>query len=302
MSAISACLERRFPGSGRRSEYRSALFAVCNDFLHSGLADPKFLSGLTGESDQSFWSAISEALVYDKLRGREFPTRVDIGKGPDFLLAARQKRLWIEVTCPAPSGVPTNWSNIVENQVISEPTGAILLRWTSAIKEKIEQLLGRPSGDPGYLSKGVVSNEDIYVIAVNGCRLRHGPFSALYGISQFPYAAEAVFSIGPLVAHINSETLNIKGIEHRYRGSITNHNGSPVPCATFLDPQFKMISAIWAIDFNGSSTISGVEPSALIHNPFAANPLPKNFLPSDREYVATIEQDGHFLLERITYQ
>ncbi len=50
---------------------------------------------------------------------------------------------------------------------------AMLLRWTAAIKEKAEKLLGN-SGAKGYIQKGIAGPNDIYVVAVNA-RLLRGP-------------------------------------------------------------------------------------------------------------------------------
>lgn len=299
MSPITQCLERRFPGEGRRAIYRAALLRACNAFWESGLSDPKFVTELISDSDQKFWSSVSEALVYQKLCGYAFFQRADIGSGPDFLLAADQRRLWIEVTCPSPSGLPSNWSNVLKNQVISAPHDAILLRWTGAIKQKFEQLMGSTEGNVGHLKQGQVSSDDIYVIAINGCQLRHGPFSQLIGISQFPYAAEALFPIGPYEVRISKDTLDVAASGHQHRLVINKPNGAEIPCYAFLDPKYEMISAVWAVDYNGSAELGNSEPSALIHNPLAANPLPLGFLPADTEYVATAEGDDDFLFRQI---
>jgi len=47
------------------------------------------------------------------------------------------------------------------------PHEAIVLRWTHAIKEKADKLLGTHK-KTGYLKAGVVGPNDSYVIAVNG--------------------------------------------------------------------------------------------------------------------------------------
>lgn len=300
MTHIARCLELRFPGEGKSALVREDLYRVCAEFVASGLADRKFEAELTSESDDKFWSCVSEALVYDRLRDKTFAPRSNVGAGPDFLLEVTQKRIWIEVICPAPVGVPVEWLQIQINQVTSMPHEAILLRWTSAIKEKTEKLVGSPDGKVrGYLEQGVVSPNDIYVIAVNGCRFRHGPFTALLGISQLPYAAEAVFPIGPYQIQIDRETLKSIGHGHQQRFTIKKPNGASVPSHAFLDPRYQPISAIWAIDFNGCGAIGNSEPSALIHNPNAINPLPRGFLQVDDEFAATPLAGNELLFERI---
>lgn len=300
MSRIAQCLELRFPGDGQPALVREELHRVCVGFVDSGWADKKYATELIGQSDARFWSCVSEALIYDRLRAHTFAARPNIGSGPDFLLEVGGKRLWIEVICPTPAGVPVDWLQIQVNKVTSMPHEAILLRWTSAIKEKSEKLVGSLDGNvSGYLERGVVSHNDIYVIAVNGCQLRHGPFTALYGISQFPYAAEAVFPIGPYQIHIDRETLKTVGHGHQQRFTIQKPNGASVPSHVFLDLRYRSVSAVWAVDFNGYGVIGNPEPSALIHNPNAANPLPHGFLLVDDEFAATSVSEDELLFRRI---
>jgi len=84
------------------------------------------------------------------------------------------------------------------------PHEAMLLRWTAAVKEKAEKLLGNSvSGVKGYLQKGLAGTNDIYVVAVNARLLRGPNFASVTGISQFPFAAEAVFAIGPYAVNIS---------------------------------------------------------------------------------------------------
>jgi hypothetical protein len=171
------------------------------------------------------------------------------------------------------------------------------------IKEKAEKLIGNADGTiTGYLQKGVVASNEAYVIAVNGCQLRNGPFSALSGISQFPFAAEAVFPIGPIQLKINRENGKVVDRGHQHRPYIINRNNAQVPAFTFLDPRFNPISAIWAVDFNGGSVIGNSEPMAVIHNPNALNPISMGFLPADSEYVATPCSEDEYLLEKIESQ
>lgn len=60
-----------------------------------------------------------------------------------------------------------------------------------------------------------------------------------------------------------------------------------------------MISAIWAVDFTGFGAIGNPEPSALIHNPSALNPLPRGFLVVDEEDEATPLGDGEILFHTV---
>jgi len=267
--------------------------------MESGLADPKFVKELTSGENSKFWACISEALLADRLRDKVFPKRPVVGEGPDFLVMDGGLKVWIEVICPEARRVPEDWLTFKKG-ITDFPHVDLLLRWTAAIKEKAEKLIGNADGTiKGYLQAGVVASNDAYVIAVNGCQLRNGPFPALLGISQFPFAAEAVFAFGPLELKISRETLKVVEQGHQHRPYIINRNDAQVPAYTFLDPRFNPISAIWAVDINGGTAISNEEPMAVIHNPNALNPISMGFLPADSEYVAAQSSDNELLLERI---
>lgn len=296
-------IEQRFPGDHPRTvAIRRYLADTCTDFVNRKLADPKFLNELASGSDQKFWACISEALVAGRLQDKCFGTRKTRGEGPDFLVMNGTRRVWIEVVCPEPVRVPSEWLNPELGKGINFPHEEILLRWTSAIKAKAEALIGSSDGtQAGYISSGVIAPDDAYVIAVNGCRLRSGPFPALFGISQFPFAAEAVFPIGPYQLRIDRETLEVVDHGHQHRPYVLNHNGAKVPAYTFLDPRFSPVSAIWAVDLNGGSAIGNSQPTAVIHNPNATNQLSLGFLPADDEYVATAH-DNELVLHKVSKQ
>lgn len=107
---IEAHISQRYPRDDPGSvAYRQELIRVCNEFMDRGLADPKFLRELIAGQDSKFWACISEALLADHLRKKVFPDRSAVGKGPDFLAMDRDRKVWIEVICPEPRGVPADW-------------------------------------------------------------------------------------------------------------------------------------------------------------------------------------------------
>ena len=299
---IETFLLKRFPGCGRVQEFRDELANACNSFVTSGLADDNFTKELCSGTEQKFWSRVSEALLAAHLRKVGLDPTPSHGGGPDFLLIEKGRKIWIEVICPEPLGVPSDWltSNPTRvTKVVGFPHEKIILRWTSAIKEKAEKLIGSLDGTAkGYIEKGIVESGDAYVIAVNGCQLRCGPFPALLGISRFPFAAEAVFAIGPSQIKINRETLEQTGAGHQHRPLIPKPTGGLVPAHTFLDARFQPISAIWAVDVAGT-LIGKINPMAVIHNPNAFNQIPNGFLPAHDEYVATLIGTEEFALNRI---
>lgn len=300
---IEEFLLQRYPGDGRRQTVRDEIAKACNAFVESGLADAKFAKELCSGSEQKFWSCVSEALLSARLRDMGLDPAPSQGGGPDFLLTEKGRKIWIEIICPEPTGVPSDWLTLrpgKEFKVVPFPHEQILLRWTSAIKEKAEKLIGGLDGTiKGYIEKGIVALEDAYVIAVNGCRLRDRTSSRLLGISQFPFAAEAVFAIGPYQITVDRDTMEKIGTGHQHRPMISKPSGATVPAYTFLDPRFKSISAIWAVDVDGQPAIGIPERMAVIHNPNSDNPIPIGFLPAQDEYVAKPIGTEEFELNRI---
>ncbi|MGE3348560.1 MAG: hypothetical protein AB7I35_14120 [Ramlibacter sp.] len=292
------CFENHLPGDHPRLvAVREHLARLCGDFWQSRLADSKFEAELCGGLEQKFWSCVSEALVYARLAGKKFGERQRVGEGPDFLVLDGSRLVWIEVVCPEPVDVPQQWLNPQEG-VIHFPHEQILLRWTSAIAAKAGRLLGESGGRRSYLDAGIVGPNDAYVIAVNGCRLRSGAFPALMGISQFPFAAEAVFPIGPYQLELDRDTFEVVSSGHQHRPSLLNRNSAEVSVLTFLEPRFRPISAIWAVDFNGGAAIGNSEPAVVVHNPHALNRVPLGFLSADDEYEA-VADGAELVLTRI---
>jgi type I restriction enzyme S subunit len=279
---------------------REEIANACNEFVKSDLADTEFTKELCSGSEQKYWSCVSEALLAARLRNVGLNPAPSHGGGPDFLLIEKERKIWIEVICPEPKGVPLDWLNSEYGKVINFPHEQILLRWTSAIKEKAEKLIGDLDGtNIGYIKKGIVALEDAYVIAVNGRQMRNGSFPTLLGISQFPFAVEAVFAIGPYQISINRNTLKQTGAGHQHRPLISKRKGAQVATYTFLDERFQSISAIWAVDVDGTSAIGNPEPMAVIHNPNANNPIPIGLLPAHDEYVATPIGMEEFKLNKV---
>jgi hypothetical protein len=209
------------------------------------------------------------------------------------------RKIWLETICPEPRGIPDEWLNARLNEMRTKPAKQILLRWTAAIKEKAEKLLGnRERQVAGYIERGVVGPEDAYVIAVNGRRLRGSAFASITGISQHPYAVEAVFAVGPFGIQIDPQTLETTGSGHQHRPLILRPSGAPVPADTFFDPRFRRVSAILAADIDETSVIGSLKPTAMIYNPNATQPVPPGLFPADWDYVASPRGDAEYLLEQ----
>ena len=286
---LSAALLSRYPGTlPGHQEILRRVEEVCRWYLDAGLGDDDAANRLTAPQDATYWQQLSEVLVARELdRSGLAPMRRK--DSPDFLVEQDGRRTWVEVICPEPMGVPTDWlEHAPGGGVVSLPHPEMLLRWTSAIKEKFEKLTGKPGRpETGYFAKGIVRPDDRYVIAVNG-RLLRGQFPQLTGISQYPFAVEATLAVGPWAMRINVDNQKVvdSGIQHR--PNLPKPNGAAVPANTFFDPRYAPISAVWAFDFDEAILSGTPQPSVLVHNHSPTNRLPEQMLPAQSEYYATI--------------
>jgi len=294
---LAKAFARRFPldSDGHRL-LRELGPKICLDHFRKRLADSNTESRLCSQNNETYWQQLSEVLVAAQL-AKVGLDPMHKNTGPDFMIEYNQKRIWIEVICPTPAGVPEEWLHPPVGKVYPYPHEALLLRWASAIKEKAEKLIGK-SGKPlsGYLQKRCVAEDDVYVIAING-RLLRAAFPQIQGISQWPCAVEATLCVGPYALTLDTKTSQVVDRGHQHRPFIPKPNGAAVPSCIFLDPKFNPISAIWAMDFDECLILGHQQLTAVIHNPLACNPLIRNILPAMEEYY-TIDEGTHYRLER----
>lgn len=298
MDAVLAHIRQRFAGTGPYLEYYEALW---EEYAGTGLADSIFVTQITSGNDEAFWQRTWEMLLAHHLMEQGHPlTSKD--EGPDFKFEVGTKVVWCEAICPSPKGLPAEWlaPAVMGNTVIMEvPAEAVLLRWTAAVKEKWEKLEGchrpnRKTGEmvarPGYRQKGIVADDECYVVAVNGCQL--SPHTWWEFRSMLPIILQAVLPLGPLKIPIKDFRLQMDEAAHSYRPEVSNANDSPVPTDNFLDPSYAGISAVL-----GSVRRHGMDGGldvVVVHNPLARAPLPIGILGATREYIPHAIGDGEY--------
>jgi hypothetical protein len=108
------------------------------------------------------------------------------------------------------------------------------------------------------------------VIAINGCRTTGLGYQD-NGITQLPFAVEAVFPVGPLAVRVN------------------RNDGPVVGDAFHTAPEYANVSAILGC---GRSHMRFGLPLAVVHNPLARVSLQPGLLGADKEYV--VDNEGEF--------
>lgn len=307
---IRAFIEGEYPHP-RDQDLKRFVYRLWNTFQDHNLNDSIFVTQFTSGCRQQLVERYTEMLFawhFTQLGFR--PTSKDMG--PDLYIEHGDKKIWIEIITPRltiPLGdgesaqrsakaieeylaPPPNDPNAI--RVTDIPTEQILSRWTSALKEKREKLTGtiiKNKKTLGYLDKNIVQTNDIYVIAINSISLGHHGFR---GISQLPNAVEATLGVGPIEITINRKTSEIVSEGVSFRPNIINHNQSNIRTDSFLNPNYKEVSALIANNISLESNIYSCSklPIVIVHNPHALNCLPQNMFGGIEEYVA--ENKGDF--------
>jgi hypothetical protein len=299
MNKVEAAIRQRYDINPAACDYYVALW---HEYSAAELADANFVSEITGDKDTKFWQRVWEMMLGRHL-SRLGHRLSSAGEGPDFRFETEGKTVWCEAIAPEPEGLPGDWLTLSEPgeiRVRSMPYEAMLLRWTTALKEKRDKLEGcikkdRITGEdvfkPGYRQKGIVNDGDCYVIAVNSCQLSAHPVRD--SISGLPFAVETVFPVGPWAFPVLAEEGCLGDPFRTVRRFVKNHNGSPVATTGFLDPAYARVSALL-----GCATAYAPDDDlglVVVHNPLARVPLPVGVLGAAVEYVAHDTGDAYEL-------
>lgn len=183
-----------------------------------GLEDLHFEHELDRDPHARLW----EMMLAKILRSEGYePTSAT--HGPDFVVEKDGKRVCIEAICPGPGddGNPNSVPPIAFSAPIAQevPAAQIVLRIRSALEEKKRKYAE-------YLDKGVVSESDICIIAVNSSKIDRAS-----GLRP-PAIMRATHGLGnPYVIFDPSEGAVDEGIESRE--SIPKANGQDIDTTFF---------------------------------------------------------------------
>lgn len=283
--------------SAHQQQALEFLTSSLDRFQREGLADRIFMDRLEKGGDYEYKQRLAELLFAAYLWQEGFSLSSS-DAGPDFKAEKDGKQVWFELVTPEPIGIDAahlSFPAVGDPPVVrSIPHGAVTLRWTTAIVSKVRKLLGQADkGVPGYLAAGLVKPHEPYVIVVNANLLSAWSPMSLTGVSQFPYAVEVCFGVGPLAARINrfSGELVWSGRQQRLR--IDRHLKAPVPSDTFLDEGYAGVSAILGINLDANFICGETPSSVAVHNPFATNPIQPSLIPAQQTWICQVDDDGY---------
>lgn len=281
MGQVEAFLERKFA-------HVPHIPPVLLDFFQTyetwGLADPNFYTDVLNGTDGQFKSRVWEMQLAAHLKSLGYEIESS-AHGPDFKVTTGSQTYWVEAVCPEPSGIPEEWlmRSLEPGHVYSVPSKEILLRWTSAIRDKSKRIRE-------YIQNGLIHESDVVVLAINGSKLGSPP--EFFGISQFPVALEAVLPVGPMQVAINSRSHEVEDSYYKWRPQIRNTRGSNIPTDIFLTSDHDHISAILGSCADLNTIFGHNSEIAVVHNPCSKNVASPRIFKPTYEYWADIKEQG----------
>ncbi len=244
-------------------------------------ADINFRQQIQVDFHARFWEMYLACTLIDKSLNI-----TSKGVGPDVRVEHKGNIIWIEAT--APTGGSQSSSDRVPELVITNPPTAqhvpeeqIILRYRNAIHEKYVNKYF------GYLANGVISENDCYVIAINGSRIPHSK-TDFYP----PRIVRAVLPFG--YPQVTLDTVSMQKISegYQYKQSISKASGSSIRTDIFVDQYYQHISAILFSNVDAANpTDSMGDDFITVYNPLAGRPLPDDFLNFSLEFRTVFSKD-----------
>lgn len=162
-----------------------------------------------------------------------------------------------------------------------------LLRVLTGINQKVLQY-------KRWVNKNEINDCDPFIIAVNTGMVTDGDFTFDYS-----YGARSVFGIGESVISVSIYPTEAKKPESKpsvfikSKTAAVKINGATVDSNLFLDPRHKFVSAIiFSPHHIANSFARGGSDVELILNPFAVNPIPKDFLKFGKVTIFESEEEN----------
>lgn len=255
-------------------DFAERLWIVYRDY-----ADHHFLTEIRRDFSARFWEMYLTCALLEKAPEHGYSLTCP-KPGPDICLDLRGDRIWIEAVV-ATNGAPGQPDTLIEPSSGGRlPEDKIVLRYTTAIRDKYVKYLR-------YLRMGLVHREDAYVIAVNRSGLAYRWVQAAIDLPRF---LKAVYPIGELEVLIDRNELRISGMQNRSRFFISKANKSDVPVQAFVDRRWRGLSAILCSDVDvGSSKLPLGYDLEIAYNPLSRCPLARGIIPSAREWWAKLD-------------
>jgi len=205
--------------------------------------------------------------------------------GPDVGIIYKGQRIWFEatsLTCGAPDS-PNYIAPPTLGQVFDVPQEKIILRYLNSISEKYERQY------VNWLKKGIVSNKDAFVIALNP---RGIPFDFADAVP--PRILQAGYTLGALYIVVDRQTAKAVGSGYHFRDAITKASGAKVTTGVFQREDYAGLSALLCSRVDAANRPGEMGGDfQLAPNPHANVPLPDGFRLRGVYYDVKVAKDGY---------
>lgn len=249
--------------------------------IYHPYADKHFLIEIRKDFHARFW----EMYLACTLMHSGYKLSPHIDKGPDIRIAHKSKIIWIEAVAPTggnpakPDSIrdPNCSSKVIVTQDV--PDRQIILRYRAVIHDKYLKYYE-------HINSGLISNDDCYVIAVNGHRVP-------WAINDLglPRIVSSVLPFGWPRVTIDKNSLRTVDRGWEYRPYLKKESGELVDTDIFIKPEYNHISAvISSMDNAVNPTTTMGNNFIIVHNPLALRPLPDDFLKIGWEYRAEVSE------------
>lgn len=245
-------------------------------------ADPNFTKEIAKDFHPRFWEMDMTCALLDQGKSVKPKRKAD---GPDICIEDDEKLVWVECVAPT-SGHGPNAARDISAPVPEQCFGylddeKVILRYTSVICDKHKKLMQ-------YLQKNVVSPCSPFIIAVNGASIpfarvfRHGPDNP-----SIPHPLRSLLGVGSSawVGSMNSNTAAHVLLPRPVVEKVCGEKIERICSAGFRDDRYAEISAVlFSFVHIGNVPKQRGTDFLLLHNEFATNPIPKEWLRTGAEF------------------
>lgn len=227
-------------------------------------ADPEFLTEIGNHFDARYWEMYLTTSLIDQGYKVTCPK-----PGPDVGVLFNGARIWFEATLPTrgADASPDQVPELQDDAVQTVPNEKMVLRYLNSISEKYNHQY------KSWTSKGVISPNDSFIIAVNPRQLGHE-----YGPGSPPRILQAAFTIGNPYAVLDQKTGRLIKTGYRFREKIEKSSGTSVQTGVFMQNEYSGLSGLLCsrIDVANQPDKMGAD-FELAPNPKAKAPLWSEF-------------------------
>ena len=205
------------------------------------------------------------------------------GYGPDVLLTLDGQRVWIEAVCASSGkkGLPDSVPPIPYGKVASVPIEEYVKRICSSLAYKAKKI-------EGYISKGIVGEDDLVIIAINV-----GGIPFLFA-DMDECMMRSLYGVGDLLVNINTQSRRIDSVDRESVLTIHKKSSeSPIGVQPFIDSSMKRISLVLASSVNVVTRPIGLGDDLILYpNLTTTNRWHEGLIPLGIEWLFEENQNG----------